>query len=85
MATGPLAREETEYGGRLILTMLFASGRSRIKSLATIRPLAEAIRDRYALVLEPHLLDVNTMDREEYIPLWRRVEREGILLFGNLP
>jgi len=85
MATGPLARDETEYGGRLMLTMLFSSGRNRIKSLASIRTLAETVRDRYALILEHNLLDVNTMDREEYAPLWRRVEREGILLFGTLP
>jgi len=85
IATGPLAREETEYGGRMTLTMLFSTGRNRIKSLATIPTLAETIRDRYALVLEHYLLDMNTMDREEYEPLWRRVEREGILLFGTLP
>jgi hypothetical protein len=85
IATGPLAREETEYGGRLMLTMLFSSGRSRIRALSTIEDLAETIHDRYAMTLEHHLLDMNTMDREEYIPLWRRVEREGILLFGTLP
>jgi hypothetical protein len=85
VATGPLARDETEYGGRLMLTMLFSSGRSRIKSLAAIETLAETIRERYALILEHYLVDINTMDREEYVPLWRRVEREGILLFGTLP
>jgi len=85
VATGPLARDETGYGGRLILTMLFSTGRNRIRSLATIEALAKTIRDRYALILEHHLLDINTMDREEYVPLWRRVEREGILLFGTLP
>ena len=85
VATGPLARDETEYGGRLMLTMIFSNGKNRIKSLATIRDLAETIRDRYALILEHYLLDTNTMDREEYVPLWRRVEREGILLFGTLP
>ena len=85
VATGPLARDETEYGGRLILTMLFSTGRNRIKSLATIETLARTIHDRYALMLEHNLLDINTMNREEYVPLWRRVEREGILLFGTLP
>ena len=85
VATGPIARDETEYGGRLMLTMLFTTGRNRTRSLASIRTLADTIRDRYALVLEHTLLDTNTMDRTEYIPLWHRVEREGILLFGNLP
>ena len=85
VATGPLAREETDYGGRMLLTMLFSSGHGRIRSLATIRPLADAVRDRYGMILEHSLLDTNTMDRAEYIPLWNRVEREGILLFGTLP
>jgi hypothetical protein len=65
--------------------MLFSSGRNRLRSLGSIRSLADAIRDRYGMVLEHQLLDMNTMDRKEYIPLWRRVEREGILLFGTLP
>ncbi|MFO7871273.1 MAG: hypothetical protein R6V03_07575 [Kiritimatiellia bacterium] len=85
VATGPLAREETDYGGRLIVTMLFTTGRARIKSLGTINKLGEAIKERYGMTLEHHLLDTNTMDREEYTPLWRRVEKEGILLFGTLP
>lgn len=85
VATGPLTREETDYGGRLMLTMLFASETSRITSLKTIQKLAITFRDRYGLVLEHYLLDLNTMDAEEYEPLWKRVEREGILLFGQLP
>ncbi|MBM4142928.1 MAG: hypothetical protein FJ225_04940 [Lentisphaerae bacterium] len=85
VATGPLVREETDYGGRVTLAMLFSSGRNRIRSLATINALTEAFRSRYALTMEHYLLDTNTMDREQYVPLWRRVEREGILLFGTLP
>lgn len=85
VATGPLARDETQYGGRLMLTMLFNTGRNRIRALQTVGKLAHQIQDRYALTLEQQLLDLNTMDRDEYIPLWRRVEREGILLFGSLP
>ncbi|NQU41356.1 MAG: hypothetical protein HQ523_15525 [Lentisphaerae bacterium] len=85
VATGPLARDETQYGGRLMLTMLFSTGRNRLRALQTVGALAAQIQDRYALTLEQHMLDLNTMDREEYIPLWDRVEREGILLFGSLP
>lgn len=85
IATGPLTRDETEYGGRLMLTMLFQSARSRMRALATMDRLSASTRDRYAMTLEHHLLDINTMDRAEYVPLWRRVEREGILLFGTLP
>jgi hypothetical protein len=85
IATGPLVREETEYGGRVTLTMLFSTGHDRIRSFRSINKLADRIRGRHALILEYQLLDLNTMDREEYNPLWRRVEREGILLFGELP
>lgn len=85
VATGPLARDETQYGGRLMLTMLFSTGRNRLRALQTVGALAAQIQDRYALALEQQMLDLNTMDRDEYIPLWRRVEREGILLFGALP
>ncbi|MBN1557301.1 MAG: hypothetical protein JW951_04065 [Lentisphaerae bacterium] len=85
VATGPLARDETDYGGRLLLAMLFSTGRNRIRAMPSISRLAETVRDRYAMILEPSLLDTNTMDRQEYIPLWRRIEREGILLFGTLP
>ena len=85
VATGPLARDQTVYGGRIMLTMVFSSGRKRIQCLASLARLAETFRDRYALAIENTLLDTNTMDRAEYIPLWRRVEREGILLFGTLP
>jgi hypothetical protein len=85
VATGPLVRDEADYGGRITLTILFSSGRDRIKALRSIQRLAERIRDRHAMALEYQLLDLNTMDKEEYDPLWRRVEREGILLFGELP
>lgn len=85
VATGPLAREETIYGGRITLTMLFARKTDRIKCLGSVSKLIDLIRERYGLSLEYHLLDMNTMDRKEYEPLWRRVENEGILLFGALP
>jgi len=85
VATGPLAREETIYGGRITLTMLFDRKTDRIKCLSSVSKLADVIRERYDLSLEHHLLDMNTMDRKEYEPLWRRVENEGILLFGALP
>lgn len=85
VATGPLARGEADFGGRLMLMMLFASGRERMRALSAMPRLSERIGDRYTMALEHHLLDVNTMDRDEHVPLWRRVEREGILLFGTLP
>jgi hypothetical protein len=85
VATGPLVREETSYGGRITLTMLFNTKTDRIKCLSAVSRLAARLRERYDLTMEHHLLDMNTMDRKEYEPLWRRVEKEGILLFGALP
>lgn len=85
VATGPLVREETSYGGRITLTMLFARKTDRIRCLPAVSRLSEKLRERYDLSMEHHLLDMNTMDRKEYEPLWRRVENEGILLFGSLP
>ncbi|HDL77532.1 MAG TPA: hypothetical protein ENG36_02040 [Lentisphaerae bacterium] len=85
VAAGPLARDETLAWGRMELVMLFSSGRSRIRAFASTEELREAIQDRYGLPSVCTLLDVNIMDREEYDALWKRVAREGILLFGNLP
>ena len=85
VATGPLAREEADYGGRMTLTMLFETGRERQRALMAMDRLADAVLNRYSMTAEYHLLDLNTMDREEYEPLWRRVAREGILLYGTLP
>ena len=47
--------------------------------------LGDALWDRHAVNLEYELLDVRNMDNEENTALWKRVEREGILLFGSLP
>ena len=82
---GPMARDEQLSSGRLSLTMLFSTGRNRIRAFGTLDNLVETIENRYALSIDPHLLDINIMDREEYDSLWKRVEREGILLFGTLP
>lgn len=85
VAAGPLARDESLAWGRMELVMLFSSGRSRIRAFSSTEELREAIQDRYGLPSVCTLLDVNIMDREEYDALWKRVAREGILLFGTLP
>jgi len=85
VAAGPLARDESLAWGRVELVMLFSSGRSRIRAFASTEELREAIQDRYGLPSVCTLLDVNIMDRDEYDALWKRVAREGILLFGTLP
>jgi hypothetical protein len=85
VATGPLARDEGLSEGRIDLTMLFSTGRNRMRAFRSMEELGDTIWDRYGLSMDYTLLDVNTMDDDEYDTLWRRVEREGILLFGTLP
>jgi hypothetical protein len=85
VATGPLARDEQLDTGRVDIVMVFSSGRSRLRAFPSLETLAEKVWDRYAIEIDTNLLDLNTMDRSENDALWRRVEREGILLFGTLP
>ena len=85
VVTGPLARDESESTGRLEITMLFSSGRNRIRAFRCFDDVVDAVWDRYALNVELNWIDTNTVDDEDYEPLWRRIEREGVLLFGNLP
>jgi hypothetical protein len=85
VATGPLARNETDPSGRLGLILIFSSGRNRIRAFRTMTALEEAVWDRYAVRINATLMDSNTADLDEHDALWRRVEREGILLFGTLP
>lgn len=85
VATGPLARDESESSGRVELTMVFSSGRKRVRAFNSMERLRDEIWDRYGLPIDSILLDISTVDRNSNDALWRRIEREGILLFGNLP
>lgn len=85
VATGALARDEMEDGGRLDLIMVFSNGRSRLRAFRQMEVLEEEIWTRYALAVGSTLIDVSSADDDEYDALWRRVEREGILLYGTLP
>lgn len=85
VVTGPLARDESALNSRVQLTMIFSTGRNRLRAFNCMDTLAGTIAARYALSIEPVLLDVNNMDEDKNDALWRRVEREGILLFGVLP
>jgi len=85
VATGPLARDESDVGGKLQLTLVFSTGRNRVRAFRDVESLEEEVWNRYALQISANLLDANTVDRDEYDSLWRRVEREGILLFGTIP
>lgn len=85
IVTGPLARDEDAINTRVQLTLLFSTGRNRIRAFSSLDALHDAVSSRYAVTIDPVLLDVNNMDADKHEPLWRRVEREGILLFGTLP
>lgn len=85
IVTGPLARDDGSINTRIQLTLLFATGRNRIRAFSCMETLNETVSSRYAVSIDPVLLDVNNMDEDKHDPLWRRVEREGILLFGTLP
>jgi hypothetical protein len=85
VATGPLARDEASVNTKIQLTLLFSTGRNRIRAFGCMENLIGEVQNRYAVTVDPLLLDINNMDEEKNDTLWRRVEREGILLFGNLP
>lgn len=85
VATGPLSRDESLPTGRIELTMIFATRRHRIRAFQTMDKLSDVVWQRYGAEVDPILLDVVSMNREAYETLWRRIEREGILLFGTIP
>jgi len=85
MVTGTLARDEAATEGRLDLHLLFSGGRQRLQAYRCMERLGQAIRIRYALDVSATFMDIRTMDDPEYQDLWRRIAREGILLFGKLP
>lgn len=85
VATGPLARDETLSDGRIDVVMVFSTGRNRVRAFPSTQLLQEEAWKRYALELTCHLVDINSANDAEFEPLWRRVEREGILLYGTLP
>ena len=58
---------------------------NRIRGFRSMEPLADALWDRYGIELGYELINMNAVDDEQYETLWRRVEREGVLLFGALP
>ena len=85
VATGPLARDEALSSGRVDLVLFFTDGRQRLRAFSSLKDLQEAAGSRYAVEIEATFVDANSMNREEFESLWRRVGREGILLFGKIP
>ena len=85
VVTGPLTRDETLSSGVVELHHLFTNGRDRLRAYRNFDRLREQIQDRYALELTSTFMDLRTMDAPEFKPIWSRIAREGVLLFGKLP
>lgn len=85
MVTGALVRDERAESGKLDLHLLFEGGRQRLQAYRCVERLSERVRERHALEISCTFMDMRTMDDPEYRDLWRRIAREGVLLFGKLP
>ncbi len=91
IVTGPLARSP-DPGSRppdhkdvLEIHLLFATGRQRLQAYRALERLKENLRARYALDSRVTFMDIRTMNDPEFSPLWSRIAREGLLVFGKLP
>lgn len=84
VASGPIARREDLPTGLVTVTLLFETGHERIRALKTVPRLQAEIKDRLTLDSSVRPLDANNMHDERFDPLWREIEREGLVLFGTL-
>jgi hypothetical protein len=66
------------------VTLLFETGHERIRALKTVPRLQAEIKDRLTLDSSVRPLDTNNMHDGRFDPLWREIEREGLVLFGTL-
>jgi hypothetical protein len=85
MATGPLARDESSEEGVLDLHLLFTTGRQRLQAYQCLERIRKRVEDRYGLEVNVTFMDKRNMDDPEFMNLWKRIAREGVLLFGKLP
>jgi hypothetical protein len=85
IVTGTLAREEPEEDRNLHLHLLYSTGRERLQSYRCLQKLRDRAELRYAMEVNATFMDLRNMDDPEYQALWRRIAKEGILLFGDLP
>jgi hypothetical protein len=84
VASGPSARREDLPTGLVTVTLLFETGHERIRALKTVPRLQAEIKDRLTLDSSVRPLDTNNMHDGRFDPLWREIEREGLVLFGTL-
>lgn len=85
MVTGVLTREESAESGLIELHLLYEGGRQRLQAYRCLERLKEKVDQRYALELTVTFMDMRNMDDPEFQTLWKRIAREGLLLFGKLP
>lgn len=85
IATGVLARDEHAADGPLDLQLLFETGRQRLQAYQSLERLQERVADRYGIDVKVTFMDMRNMDDPEFQLLWKRIAREGVLLFGKLP
>ena len=85
MATGALARDEMSEEATLDLHLLFSTGRHRLQAYQCLERIQKRVDERYGLEVDVTFMDKRNMDDPEFQLLWKRIAREGVLLFGKLP
>lgn len=85
MVTGNLARNEAAESGLIDLHLLYEGGRQRLQAYSCLDRLRDKVDERYALEISVTFMDMRNMDDPEFQILWKRIAREGVLLFGKLP
>ncbi|WFB35257.1 hypothetical protein P3T73_13915 [Kiritimatiellota bacterium B12222] len=85
IVTGELAREDDAEEGELEIHLLYEGGRQRLQAYRCLERLREKVDERYALGISVTFMDMRNMDDPEFQALWKRIAREGVLLFGRLP
>jgi hypothetical protein len=85
IVTGVLAKEQDSATGPIELNLLYEGGRQRLQAYRCLERLREKVDQRYALEISVTFMDMRNMDDPEFQTLWRRIAREGVLLFGKLP
>jgi len=85
MATGELARDEDAEAGPIDLHLLFSTGRERLQAYRCLERLQRRVDERYGLEVTVTFMDKRNMDDPEFQMCWKRIAKEGVLLFGKLP
>lgn len=85
IVTGAIARDPPRPDAPLHLHLLYETGRDRIRSYRGLDTLRERTALRYGLGLHATFMDISNMDAPQFRTLWRLIDREGLLLYGQPP